>query len=232
MVAGAQHVPSPRQYGVLFAEDFDEPPPRPRDDPADEPQIIPPVPAPDIDEVRRESFALGEAQGEAAAQARIDEAALARDEHSRRLLERVADGLHAAAAESGRVAEQGAEALAQLLLGTLGTLLPALCARHGPAEVAALARAVLPSLAHVPNAVIRVAPGAVERLEGELARLDPDLRARLTVAASDAMPDGDVRITWQDGSASRDTARLWQAIGEVLAPIGLLDIMAPCEVDQ
>ena len=38
----------------------------------------------------------------------------------------------------------------------------------------------------------------------------------------DAMPPGDVRIAWRNGSATRDAAALWQQVAAVLAPAGLL----------
>jgi flagellar biosynthesis/type III secretory pathway protein FliH len=215
---------------VLFAEDFDAPPPAPTV-PALPPAVVPEPPV-DIEAVCREAFARGRAEGLAAAMAQIDTAAAADVETLQRLLARVADAMNAAQLEAGRVAEAAAEAVARLLLATLAAMLPALCARHGPAEVVAVARAVLPSLAHAPQVAIRVAPEAVAALAAELTKLDPDLQARIAVTPLDAVAAGDVRIAWQDGCATRDTARLWQSIGETLAPIGLLDITAPCDANQ
>jgi hypothetical protein len=38
----------------------------------------------------------------------------------------------------------------------------------------------------------------------------------------EALAVGDVRVSWHDGSASRDTAALWQQVRAVLEPAGLL----------
>ena len=231
-----RHVPpatTSRPVGVLFAEDFDTPGLVVlHEESVDGLQVAALEPTVDIEAVRHEAFN----QGREHAMAQLDAALENHAETSRQLLERVAVALNDAARESARVAEAGAEAVARLLLGMLAAVLPALCARHGAAEVAALTRSILPALAHAPRVSIRVSADALETLRAEVLRLDPELRARVEVTTSDAVPPGDVRIAWQDGCASRETARLWQAIGEALAPIGLLDAMpsgeASCDANQ
>jgi hypothetical protein len=213
-----------RPAGVLFAEDFDEPPPlratRPAPPPA-APEPPPPPPPPDIAAIRRAAFE----EGAASARAEIDAGAARDGEMTRRMLAEIANALGDAAMEHARLAEASAEAIARLALGMLAALLPALCERHGAAEVAALAGAVLPSLAHAPQVTIRVGPHAMAGLREELARLDPELRARIIVTPSDAIAQGDVRIAWQDGCAARHSAGLRQAILDTLAPLGLLPPM-------
>ena len=39
---------------------------------------------------------------------------------------------------------------------------------------------------------------------------------------ANAMPPGDVRIAWRNGSATRDAAELWRQVAAVLMPAGLL----------
>jgi flagellar biosynthesis/type III secretory pathway protein FliH len=107
-------------------------------------------------------------------------------------------------------------------MGTLAGMLPAVCARHGAAEVAALTRAVLPALVHEPRVTIRVSPHMLRTVEDAMATVDPDLHGRVAVVPTNAMPPGDARITWADGAAVRDTAALWRAISEVLEPLDLL----------
>ena len=64
---------------------------------------------------------------------------------------------------------------------------------------------------------IRAHPRTVPALEREIARIDPDLPARVRLAAAEAMLPGDIRIAWQDGVAARDTTALWNEIVAVLA---------------
>ena len=53
-----------------------------------------------------------------------------------------------------------------------------------------------------------------------------ELRARIETVIAEAMPPGDVRITWRNGSAARDVDALWQQVADVLAPAGLLRVDA------
>ena len=106
-------------------------------------------------------------------------------------------------------------------MASLGALFPALCARHGGGEVAALARAVLPALDSEPRITIRVSPHVTTELAAELDRLDPELRARIVLVPTDAVPPGDVRIAWQDGIARRDGAALWAQVADTLSQYGL-----------
>jgi hypothetical protein len=60
-------------------------------------------------------------------------------------------------------------------------------------------------------------------LEQELASLDPDLRNRILLMPTDAVPPADARIVWEDGAAVRDTAALWRSVVQALAPLGLIE---------
>ncbi len=211
-----------RPVGVLFAEDFDAPAAR-RDDPSDEPRVIPAKTPLDIEAARQEAFAQGRAEGRLDALAQMEARAAERADASLRLLERIAHGLDDAAQAAGLVAEQAAESVARLVLGMLATMLPALCARHGAVEVGALARRVLPALAHEPRVVVHVHSQAVDALRTELVRLDPELQTRIAVTAGETLLHGDIRILWRDGGAGRDTAELWRQVGEALGEFGLLD---------
>ena len=58
--------------------------------------------------------------------------------------------------------------------------------------------------------------------------LDPDLVERVRLVPVEAIATGDARVSWRDGSASRDTGALWQQVRAVLEPAGLLsDAKAP-----
>ncbi len=214
--------------GVLFAEDFDAPPPPSwRDDVIDEPQPVAAPSAPDIEAIRREALMAGRAQGYEDAMAGIDDRAATRAASCERLLGAISAALTESAQEVRRMAEGNAEAIARLLLGTLATMLPTLCANHGAAEVAAIAGRVVPGLTQVPRITIRINPHALEAVNAGLEPLDPDLRERIVITPTDAVAEGDIRIGWADGSAWRDTGGLWRSVCEVLAPIGLLDPETP-----
>jgi flagellar biosynthesis/type III secretory pathway protein FliH len=206
-----------RRPAILFAEDFDAEPDiavldEEAADHAAEPPAITQV---ELAAARDEAYAEGHRSG-------LAQAAADRAEVTRQMLSVIADRMADARAEAARVAEQSAESVAQLLLGTLGTVLPALLARHGAGEVAAVARAVLPSLMREPHVTVRVSPHVVPAVEQELARLDPELRSRVELVAAATVPPGDVRITWNDGAAVRDAAALWCSVAEALAPLDLL----------
>ena len=218
----------PVRPAILFAEDFDAPPGiTVLDDlpPEPEPPPPPPPPPPAITEeqlaaARADAYAEGHRNG-------LAQAAADRAEVSRQMLGVIADRLGDASGEAARLAGEQADALARLLLGTLAAVLPATCARHGAAEVAALTRAVLPALVREPRVTIRISPHVVGAVERELARLDPELHGRVALVPTDAVPPGDVRIAWQDGAAVRDAAALWREVAEALAPLDLLPAGPP-----
>jgi hypothetical protein len=119
-------------------------------------------------------------------------------------------------------ADQSAEAIARLLIDSLGVAFPAICAQYGDAEVRAVVRIVLPGLRQEQAVTVRAHPRTTTALAQEIARLDPDLTAHIQTGACDAMPPGDVRIAWRSGSATRDAAELWRQVASVLMPAGLL----------
>jgi hypothetical protein len=108
------------------------------------------------------------------------------------------------------------------VLESVATALPALCADYGEAEVRAVMRIVMPGLAQEPSVTIRVHPRLLGPVQQELGRLDPDLSARVRMVPTDTMARGDVRITWQDGSAERNAAKLRDSISDILRSAGFL----------
>ena len=73
---------------------------------------------------------------------------------------------------------------------------------------------------------IRAHPDTTAAISREIGQMDPELRARIETVIAEAMPPGDVRITWRNGSAARDVDALWQQVADVLAPAGLLQAEA------
>jgi len=199
--------------GALFAEDFDLPR---RRDAMPQPDVANPTySAADLAEARAEAWAAGHTSGTAEANATIAAT-------TRSLLQAISTSLQNASVEAANVAERSVEAIARLLMDSHAKLFPALCARHGEAELCALVRTILPALAQEPAITVRVNPVHTPALMRELDRLDPDLVERVRLVPVAAIAPGDVRVSWHDGSASRDTASLWQQVRAVLEPAGLL----------
>ena len=206
--ARAPHDRAP--IGVLFAEDFDLPQVA-----AAEPEVIRPTfTAGDVAAVREAAFAEGRDLGLAEAASQHD---LALDAAARS----VARQLAALRIEACTAAEAAAHAVAQVLLDTLAALFPTLCARHGAAEATAVLRVLLPGLGAESALGLRANPRLLPGLRAELTRLDPALAARTDFVPSEIAAPGDIAMTWQHGSASRDAASLWAAVADALAPAGL-----------
>ena len=192
--------------GILFAEDFEF------EDAAPEPVAAVPVPAygdEDIAVARLQGFEAGRI----AARREIEAEGEVRLRHA---MVKLGVQLDAATEAARNAAEDTADAIARLLLSTLGAVLPALCAAHGEAEAVMVARAVLPALTAEPAITVRAHPRTLPALEREITRIDPDLMPRVRRLPVEAMLPGDVRIAWQDGAAVRDTTALWNDIVAVL----------------
>lgn len=204
-----------REAGILYAEDFDAPEILPKPPP-------PPPPPPSYDQAEleaaceraREEGRLAALQDEEQVQAGLRLAAL----------QAIADALSASHDHAARLAEEAAEALARTVLGLLLAALPATCARHGERELRALVRTVLPALSAEPRITVRANPAMQAALAAELARMEPDLAARVALVPTEALAPGDASIAWTDGSAVRDAAAIATAARDALAPLDLLDL--------
>jgi hypothetical protein len=210
---------APVPGGVLFIEDFDLPPRVPLmsgNDPTDPEPIVPVFDAAELEAARAASWDEGHAAGRAA-QAGEDAAGL------RRAVAALSAEFDAARDSAALIAEHSAEEIARLLLASLASVFPTLCASHGAAEAAAVARAVLPALSEEPEIGLRANPHTAPALLAEIAGIDPDLAQRVRLTPTDALAPGDVRIVWRDGMAVRDAAALWREVAAVLIPVGLLN---------
>lgn len=198
----------------MFGEDFDTPPPPP------EPEIIEPTfSAAELDAARSEAFESGRA-------AALAEAAAADHAAIRDSIARIADHLRDAREAAAVTATHCAEAVTRILLDSLRVVLPALCANHGDAELAAVMATLLPALAQEPAITVRVHPHHATALGREIERLDPDVASHCRIVGAAAMPRGDVHVAWRNGSAARDVAKLWDQVAEALGATGLLDAEA------
>jgi flagellar biosynthesis/type III secretory pathway protein FliH len=209
----------PRAYDrfALFAEDFDL---SRADRDIPDPEVIQPgFSAADIAAARAEAWAEGFESGAAEAQKRATNEIGA-------LLDRIAGSLRDMREDAAAIVEQGADAIARTLMDSLGAVLPALCAQYGEAELRVLVQTILPALAREPSVTMRLNPAHIPALMRELDRLEPELIERVHLLPVEAIPLGDVRLSWEDGVATRDAADLWRQVQAVLVPAGLLTPVA------
>jgi flagellar assembly protein FliH len=200
----------PRVGSTLFDEDFDVRMTAP------EPEVIEPVfSTEELASARDAAWREGQAAG-------LEAAAASEAAATHQALEAIAGQIRTSHDEAAALAEQTAECIAGLLLDSLAAAFPALCSHYGEAEVCAIVHAVLPSLTQEPAITVRAHPHTAAALAHEIDHLDPDIAARVQIVTCDAMPPGDVRVTWHNGSAVRDAAGLWDQVAAVLAPAGLL----------
>lgn len=205
----------------LRLPDFAAPPPS-------APAVMAPAPPPPdpalLEAARAEGEAEGHARGlaEGVAIGRAEQAA-AQEAEVARSLARIAAALDHAA-EAGRLAaEQSAEALAALLLGTLDAALPWLAERHGPEMIARLAREMLPGLAIRPEARLLVAPALRDAVAASLPA------GAMEVESDPAMAPGDARIVWRDGAVTACLADRRAAIRETLGALGITPVTMEAE---
>jgi flagellar assembly protein FliH len=203
--------------GILYVEDFDAPA-----DVPDVPPAPPAAPEPPAPVIGAADLAAARAEGHAAglAEARAEQA-LIQTALRTAALASIGDALGSARADASRLAQGMAEELAATMLALLQAALPAASAALAGQEVGALIAALLPGLKREPHVVIQVPPALVAEIAASLRTLWPDHGARLVVAADETLAASDVRVTWEDGEARRDTRALWDGLQSALAPYRL-----------
>jgi flagellar biosynthesis/type III secretory pathway protein FliH len=206
---------SSRGGGVLlFDEDFDLPPPP---EPTLEPEVIEPLfTLAELKAEREEAVR----EGREAALKEFSASSVVTSGHA---LASIAEQMAAVRIEMASSAEQSAEAITRLLLDCFATAFPALSARHGASEAAAVLHEILPALHRETKITVRVNPHIAAAMTKEIQTLDADLAAHVRLVPTDAVAVGDARVTWKNGAASRDTASLWRQIENILAQAGLLN---------
>lgn len=198
--------------GILYAEDFDEPQSQPEPAEPVPDAVDPPPPAltqADLDQACVAAVAAARRDWENdAQQLRID------------LLGAVSRALIDAREASEQIASATAEALATTMLAMLSGAMPQFCNQHGPAEVRALLGYLLPTLRSEPRLLVRVHPDLVPELKREFLDLHAGTGGTLTVLPATIEP-GDVNIEWENGTLSRDTSQILQAMQDALGQLGL-----------
>ena len=196
--------------GILYAEDFDDPTPAAAA--ASEPASVAPpaLTQHDIDAACAQAVADARLEWEAGAlEKRLD------------LLAAIRSALVDAGTEAEKIAWAATEATVATILAALMAALPKTCSEHGPAEVRALLNRLLPMLRVEPKITVRLHADLVSVVRKELSELQSEFAGVLTVVAA-PVERGDVRVTWDNGSLTRDTRHIQQAMHEALDQLGLL----------
>ena len=211
-----RHTPpgvAPGGQEILYAEDFDSP----LEEPPAPPSAAPPAlfSAADVEAAR----AAGREAGFAAA---AEDQANLRAGLETTALQSLAAAVAATRHDAASIADTRAEALAGAMLAVLNAAVPALTAAHADVEVGAILTALLPGLRIEPVVRVRIHPDLENCLRAAWARMSQDEPAgELQLTADPSMPRGDVRLSWADGRATRDTAGIWDAIRSALAPFDM-----------
>ncbi|MBE7210519.1 MAG: hypothetical protein INR65_05825 [Gluconacetobacter diazotrophicus] len=211
--------------GVLYAEDFDEPPRGGGPVGVDRPAGTQAPDQPAATAIRIEpTFSLVELQRavehaleeeRSSERSREEQAASRQREET---LARIAAALERTEAEAARIAEEVAAAAAGAVMAALAALLPELSARHGAAEVALLARQLLPLVAGERRLVIRAGGAALFDLRDEMAPLLRDGTAAVEWVAVEAMGPPDLSVSWDHGTATRDGTTLLRNVMGLILP--------------
>lgn len=205
--------------GVLYAEDFDDPMPR---------VVVPSrsnaaaVATPVTPEVIAPRFSLDElraATEQAHQEGRTLERAAA--EHSETAARNMAlavlgEQLRLAQEQSARVMEQSMAAIACTTMSLLTAALPSLCVAHAEDELRVLLRRVLPAARQLSELHIRINPSLRPMVESETALLLEGSGTQVSWTETTKLAPGDIAITWQSGSAIRDTEACCRSIRDAV----------------
>ena len=201
---------------MLFREDFAAPR---RTVPPPEP-----VPAPITQADLAASYSAGHAAGEQAGRDAASCDLGTRVAETLALIATRLDAMHTAAAHA---AEEGAAAVARLLLDALGAAMPTLQARFGEAELRRFFAAVVPALTRESGVILRVHPALAAAAAQQLAALPRHGDTAPRIETCDQIALGDAIVEWDGGCAVRDSAQAWRDVAEVLQPLGLLSQSPP-----
>lgn len=197
-----------RQPDILFAEDFDAAPAPPVDA---APDIIEPLfTAADLADAREAGRLAGLRQAEQGLAASRNQ-----------LLAELATAIVTTRDEAAAAAGAMAEDVARAILSAAVTVLPFVCSQNGEREIRAIAAFLLPRLRDEPQVTVTVNPAQFDAMQADIAAMEP---GAVSLAASDAVPPGDLRVAWHKGTAYRRTDPALAAVRQAFAALGLLDV--------
>lgn len=197
--------------GILYAEDFDEPsdknpnPDRTRDDA----EPLPPLTQADLDA----------ACAAAVQTARLEWQHEVERERTTALatLGNILTGIRDTCEQAALAAAEGT---VTTILSMITGLLPEFSREHGPTEVRGLLGRLLPTIRSQTKITVRVHPDLVPAVLRDVGELEPDL-ASMIVVTPGSLNRADVRVAWENGSMTRDSHQIMQAIQDVLSQLGL-----------
>ena len=211
--------------GVLFIEDFDDTTPVARSAPLAQAQDVEPVvPAEptepglsrhDLEDLRATAREEGFAAGYAAAEGGLVAERLA-------AIRKLENALPTMSEQMATIVHRDIELVANAALSLLAECLPALCERHGADETRAAFRSILESVIDEPELTVVVCPDILEIVKDELAAFANPV-GRMNIVANPSLLAGDLRVSWEHGSASRDTGQLRRLLLERLDGLGFLN---------
>ena len=172
----------------------------------------------DFDRVRVDALSFGRKQGAA-------EAAGTADQRIARTLEQIVDKLGAVFDALGRAdAEQEKNATA-VALAVIRKLFPETNRRHGLAEIAGVIDAVIGRIIDKPKLTVRVAESLQPEIVNQLSAIAEahGFAGQISIVGDSTVAEGDCRIVWAGGGATRDSAATWReidaAVGRTLGPV-------------
>ena len=204
--------------GVLYAEDFDDPAPRVAAPGKSTPAAVTPA-APESVTPRFSLDELRAATEQAHQEGRVLERTAAK--HSETMsrntaLAALGDQLRLAQEQAARIVEHGIAEIACTTMSLLTAALPSLCTLHAEDEIRALLRRVLPATRQLSELHIRLHPSLRQMVEGEIAQLLEGSSMQICWAETSKLAPGDIAITWQNGSAVRDTEACCKSIRDAV----------------
>jgi flagellar assembly protein FliH len=176
----------------------------------------------DLDRVRAEALSFGRRQGAA-------EAAEGVDQRMARALEQIAEGLSAMFDARQQADAEQAKDVTALALAVIRKLFPETSRRHGLMEVAAVIEEIIGRIIDKPKLSVRVSESLQADLTEKLSALAEahGFAGQISVVGDAAIPEGDCRLNWAGGGATRDSAAIWReidaAVARILGPIDLFD---------
>ena len=204
---------SPHLLGILYAEDFDDPPGMPDAAVVPQPEAtesaVPALTQGDLDLACAVAVEAARAEWETSS-----------DRSRMSVLASIGNALAEAREASERTALAAAEGTVTTMLAMLSGALPHFCRDHGAAEVHALMAHLLPALRGEPRVTVRVHPDLVPILQRDLAEVEPEMTGTIVVLPA-PLERGDLRVTWQNGSFARDTTQILAAMQDALGQLGL-----------
>jgi hypothetical protein len=207
-----------RSDGILYVEDFDTPPAKPKQQ-----AEVPPVPVPVVEPVysRADLEAAREAGRQAGLQEALDDAHLVQAQLQAAATQALADSMAASRAAMERVVKRQAEGAAGTVLAILLAAVPHAMAKHAEGELQAVIASLLPGLRSEPELRVRAHPDLADYVRETLSAFLAADGGVLAVSADPLLAPGDLQIFWQDGCARRDCSAIYAEIVSALAPLRL-----------